>query len=86
MKFSYMWRKIHAEFCRRSGSANTEMALASRCKLLNKELGKWRDASAKARDNVRSGENLGNEVKKKIRFIQFNVFIYIFLAFPISFF
>ncbi|KAI5326535.1 hypothetical protein L3X38_035609 [Prunus dulcis] len=64
MKFSYMWRKIHAEFCRRSGSASTEMALASRCKILNKELGKWRDASAKARDNVRSSENLGNEIMR----------------------
>ncbi|CAL8164500.1 unnamed protein product [Prunus armeniaca] len=30
MKFSHMWRKIHAEFCERSSSAHTEMALASR--------------------------------------------------------
>ncbi|CAL8992459.1 unnamed protein product [Prunus brigantina] len=37
------------------------MALSSRWKILNKELGKWRDALAKARDNHRSGENLSNE-------------------------
>ncbi|CAL2277040.1 unnamed protein product [Prunus armeniaca] len=36
MKFSHMWRK-------RSGFARTEMALASRWKFLNKELGKWRE-------------------------------------------
>ncbi|CAL8994921.1 unnamed protein product [Prunus brigantina] len=40
MKFSHMWRKSHAEFCERSGSARTEMALASRWKILNKELAK----------------------------------------------
>ena len=62
MKFSHMWKKIHAEFFERSGSARTEMALASRWKLLNKELGKWRDALAKAMDNHRSGQNLSDEV------------------------
>ncbi|CAL8999951.1 unnamed protein product [Prunus brigantina] len=34
------------------------MALSSRWKILNKELGKWRDVLAKARDNHISGENL----------------------------
>ncbi|VVA30280.1 PREDICTED: glutathione S-transferase T3 [Prunus dulcis] len=62
MKFSHMWRKIHAEFCERSGSSCTKIALSSRWKILNKELGKWRDALAKARDNVRSGENLSDEI------------------------
>ncbi|CAL9018663.1 unnamed protein product [Prunus brigantina] len=38
------------------------MTLFSRWKILNKELGKWRDALAKAMDNHRSGENLSNEV------------------------
>ncbi|CAL9028378.1 unnamed protein product [Prunus brigantina] len=38
------------------------MALTSRWKILNKELGKWRDVLVKARDNHRSGENLGNEI------------------------
>ncbi|CAL2245884.1 unnamed protein product [Prunus armeniaca] len=38
------------------------MALSSRWKILNKELGKWRDVLAKVRDNVRSSENLGNEI------------------------
>ncbi|CAL2239256.1 unnamed protein product [Prunus armeniaca] len=51
MKFSHMWRKIHVEFSERSGSARTEMALASRCKILNQELGKWRDELAKVRDD-----------------------------------
>ncbi|CAL2246486.1 unnamed protein product [Prunus armeniaca] len=37
------------------------MALASRWKILNKELGKWRDVLAKARDNIRSSKNLANE-------------------------
>ncbi|CAL2265826.1 unnamed protein product [Prunus armeniaca] len=41
MKFYHMWRKIHAEFCERSSSPRTEMALGSRWKILNKELGKW---------------------------------------------
>ena len=63
MKFSHMWKKIHDEFVEGSGSARTEMALASRWKILNKELGKWRDALAKARDNIRSGQNLSDEVK-----------------------
>ncbi|CAB4316994.1 unnamed protein product [Prunus armeniaca] len=40
-----------------------EMALASRWKILNKELGKWRDALTKARDNIQRGQNLGNEHK-----------------------
>ena len=44
------------------GSPQTEMALASRWKILNKKLEKWRDALAKVRDNVWSGENLGNMV------------------------
>ncbi|KAL6270120.1 hypothetical protein ACE6H2_027031 [Prunus campanulata] len=34
------------------------MALSSRWKILNKELGKWRDALTKAMNNQRSGENL----------------------------
>ncbi|CAL2232825.1 unnamed protein product [Prunus armeniaca] len=56
MKFSHMRRKIHVEFYERSGSARTKMTFASKWKFLNKELGKWRDALAKARDNVRRGE------------------------------
>ena len=63
IKFSHMWKKIHQAFCERSiGSTRTEMALSSRWKVLNKELGKWRNALAKAIDNQRSGENLSNEV------------------------
>ncbi|CAL2257400.1 unnamed protein product [Prunus armeniaca] len=38
------------------------MALQSRWKILNKELGKWRDALAKGRDNIRSGQNLTDEI------------------------
>ncbi|CAL2260388.1 unnamed protein product [Prunus armeniaca] len=38
------------------------MTLSSRWKILNKELGKWRDTLAKARDNHRSGENLISEM------------------------
>ncbi|BBH09347.1 hypothetical protein Prudu_1465S000100 [Prunus dulcis] len=38
------------------------MALSSRWKILNKELGKWRAALAKAMDNYRSGENRTNEM------------------------
>ncbi|CAL2259378.1 unnamed protein product [Prunus armeniaca] len=62
MKFFHMWRKIHVEFCERSSSSHMEMTLSSRWKILNKKLRKWRDALAKARDNVRSGENLSNEI------------------------
>ncbi|CAL8170130.1 unnamed protein product [Prunus armeniaca] len=40
----------------------TEMALQSKWKILNKELGKWRDALAKARDNIRSSQNLTDEI------------------------
>ncbi|BBH05619.1 hypothetical protein Prudu_017065 [Prunus dulcis] len=57
MKFFHMWKKIHAEFCEKiPGSTRTEMTLSSRWKILNKELGKWRDALAKAMDNYRSGK------------------------------
>ncbi|BBN68711.1 hypothetical protein Prudu_541S000300 [Prunus dulcis] len=38
------------------------MALSSRWKILNKELGKWRNALAKAMDNYRSGQNRTNEM------------------------
>ncbi|CAL8161676.1 unnamed protein product [Prunus armeniaca] len=38
------------------------MALANKWKFLNKELGKWRDSLEKARENVRSSENLGDEI------------------------
>ncbi|KAI5323074.1 hypothetical protein L3X38_032146 [Prunus dulcis] len=63
IKFSHMWKKIHQAFCERAiGSTRTEMALSSRWKVLNKELGKWRNALAKAIDNQRSGENLSNEI------------------------
>lgn len=63
MKFHHMWSKIHGEFCQRSSSIRTEMALSSRWKILNKELGKWRNALTKARENIRSGQNLSDEVK-----------------------
>ncbi|XP_020418481.1 uncharacterized protein LOC109948940 [Prunus persica] len=62
MKDSHMWRKNHGEFSRRSGSPLTEMTLASRWKILNKELEKWRDMLTKARYNIQSGKNLGNEI------------------------
>ena len=63
MKFFHMWKKIHAEFCEKiPRSTRMEMALSSRWKILNKELGKWRDVLAKAMDNYRSGENRTNEV------------------------
>ncbi|KAL6279998.1 hypothetical protein ACE6H2_016879 [Prunus campanulata] len=63
MKFFHMWKKIHAEFCEKiPGSTRTEMALSSRWKILNKELGKWRDALSKAMENCRSGENRTNEM------------------------
>ncbi|CAL9005841.1 unnamed protein product, partial [Prunus brigantina] len=61
MKFAHMWSKIHGEFCERSGSILIEMALSSRWKILNKKLGKWRDASTKARENIQSGQNLSDE-------------------------
>ncbi|CAL2272054.1 unnamed protein product [Prunus armeniaca] len=41
--------------------------LSSRWKIPNKELGKWRDALAKAMDNHRSGENLSSETAWKLR-------------------
>ncbi|BBH03219.1 hypothetical protein Prudu_014019 [Prunus dulcis] len=44
------------------GSTRTEMALSSRWKILNKELGNWREALAKVMDNYRSGENRTNEM------------------------
>ncbi|BBH06095.1 Long-chain fatty alcohol dehydrogenase family protein [Prunus dulcis] len=63
MKFFHMWKKIHTEFCEKiSGSTRTEMTLSSRWKILNKELGKWRNALAKAMDNYRSGQNRTNEM------------------------
>ncbi|CAL8162597.1 unnamed protein product [Prunus armeniaca] len=63
MKYCHMWKKIHAEFCERvPGSTYMEIALSSRWKILNKELAKWRDALAKARDNHISGENLSSEI------------------------
>ncbi|CAL9010822.1 unnamed protein product [Prunus brigantina] len=37
------------------------MALQSILKILNKKLGKWRDALAKAWDNIRSGQNLTDD-------------------------
>ncbi|BBG96016.1 hypothetical protein Prudu_004694 [Prunus dulcis] len=58
-----MWKKIHQAFCERAiGSTRTEMTLSSRWKVFNKELGKWRNALAKAIDNHRSGENLSSEI------------------------
>ncbi|CAL9030089.1 unnamed protein product [Prunus brigantina] len=54
MKFA-MWSKTHGEFCQRSGSIRTKMAFSSRWKILNRELGKWRNALTKARENIRSG-------------------------------
>ncbi|CAL8175051.1 unnamed protein product [Prunus armeniaca] len=62
MKFSQMWKKILHEFVERSGSTRTESALSSQWKLLNKELGKWRDALTKAMNNHASGENLSDEI------------------------
>ena len=36
---------------RKSQSPHTEQGLQNRWKILNKELGKWRDAKKKAQDN-----------------------------------
>ncbi|CAL8993473.1 unnamed protein product [Prunus brigantina] len=69
MKFSHMWSKIHGEFCQRSGSIRTEMALSSRWKILNKELGKLRNALTKARENIRSGQNLSDEDCSRFKII-----------------
>ncbi|CAL2263908.1 unnamed protein product [Prunus armeniaca] len=69
MKFHHMWSKIHGEFCQRSGSIRTEMALSSRWKLLNKELGKWRNALTKAKANIQSGQNLTNEDCSRFKII-----------------
>ncbi|CAL8082042.1 unnamed protein product [Prunus armeniaca] len=45
------------------------MTMSSRWKILNKELGKWRDALAKAMDNHRNGENLSDEmIQAQMRF------------------
>ncbi|CAL9030531.1 unnamed protein product [Prunus brigantina] len=56
-------KKIHQEFCEKViGSTRTDQALSSRWKILNKELGKWRDALTKAMNNHRSGENLSSEI------------------------
>ncbi|CAL9017031.1 unnamed protein product [Prunus brigantina] len=63
MKFFHMWKKIHAEFCQKiPESPRTEMALSSRWKLLNKEMGKWRDVLAKAMNLHKSGQNRTNEL------------------------
>ncbi|CAL8169000.1 unnamed protein product [Prunus armeniaca] len=62
MKFCHMWSKIHGEFCQRSGSIWTEMALSSGWKIMNKELGKWKNALTKVRENIRSGQNLSDEI------------------------
>ncbi|CAL2280410.1 unnamed protein product [Prunus armeniaca] len=45
-----------------SGSTRMESALSSRWKLLNRELGKWRDALTKAMNTHASGENLSDEI------------------------
>ncbi|BBN68988.1 Long-chain fatty alcohol dehydrogenase family protein, partial [Prunus dulcis] len=56
-----MWKKNSA-FCERAiGSTRTEMTYPVGGKFF-KELGKWRNALAKAIDNQRSGENLSNEI------------------------
>ncbi|CAL8163550.1 unnamed protein product [Prunus armeniaca] len=63
IKFCHMWKKIHQEFCERViGSTHTDQTLSSRWKILNKELGKWRDALKKAMNNHRSEENLSSEI------------------------
>ncbi|CAL2256311.1 unnamed protein product [Prunus armeniaca] len=46
----------------KSGSIRTEMALSSRWKIMNRELGKWRNAFTKARENIRSSQNLSDEI------------------------
>ncbi|CAL2237089.1 unnamed protein product [Prunus armeniaca] len=69
IKFCHMWKKIHQEFWERViGSTRTDQALSSRWKILNKELGKWRDALAKAMNNHRSGENLSSEIMQEQMF------------------
>ncbi|CAL8100910.1 unnamed protein product [Prunus armeniaca] len=62
MKFSHMWSKIHGEFCQRLGSIRIEMVLSSIWRILNKELRKWKNALTKARENIRSSQNISDEV------------------------
>ncbi|CAL2233772.1 unnamed protein product [Prunus armeniaca] len=62
MKFSHMWSKIHGEFCQRLGSIRIEMVLSSRWRILNKELRKWKNALTKARENIRSSQNISDEI------------------------
>ncbi|CAL2263688.1 unnamed protein product [Prunus armeniaca] len=38
------------------------MALSTRWKILNRELGKWRNDLTKARENIRSSQNLSDEI------------------------
>ncbi|BBG93116.1 zinc ion-binding protein, partial [Prunus dulcis] len=65
IKFSHMWKKIHQAFCERAiGSTRTEMTLSSRWKVLNKELGKWRNALAKAIETIEAEKILAVRLYK----------------------
>ena len=62
MQLREMWSLIHTSFLEKIGGKRTEQSLSSRWRILSQSFSLWRDALAQASGNLRSGENLTDQV------------------------
>ena len=62
MQLREMWSLIHTNYLEKIGGKRTKESMSSRWKILNQLFSMWRDALAKASSNLRSRENLADQV------------------------
>ena len=62
MQLREMWSLIHTSFLEKIGGKRTKESMSCRWKLLSQSFSTWRDALAQASSNLRSGENLADQV------------------------
>ena len=62
MQLREMWSLIHTNYLEKIGGSRTKKSMSSRWKLLSQSFTIWRDALAQTSGNLRSGENLANQV------------------------
>ena len=62
MQLRVMWSLIHTNYLEKMGGKRTKESMSSHWKLLSQSFSMWRDALAQASGNLRSGENLADQV------------------------
>ena len=81
MQLREMWSLIHTNYLEKMGGQRTKESMSSRWKLLSQSFSTWRDALAQASGNLRSGENLTDQVTIYYLFVSYFHYIYLFVLF-----